>query len=194
MVLQVAEQQGVYPLTTWKPTKHAAGATHVMQKPLTRMEAHERLCHIAHSTVEIVVKNNSIEGFDVDLMTPIMECQVCIHAKMKNLPTLMHREEPLGKVLGEHISTDLWGPAPSQAKGRYKYFSTHLDAATDIAWISLQKSKESAETLRNYKHWVQIRGMIDCVLRNVPCNPGRISEDCMRIPLCNPPLFVQMGV
>ncbi|KAF7368162.1 Transcription factor [Mycena venus] len=128
LILRVAERDGVYPLTTWKPQPGtAAGAAHAARRPLTRTEAHERLGHLAHSTIEALARNGAALNFDVDLSTPIVECP------------------------GDFVSGDLWGPASVTAKGGYRYYGTFLDDNTDIARLYLQKSKEEKETLEHYK-------------------------------------------
>jgi hypothetical protein len=62
---------------------------------LTRTEAHERLGHMAHSTIEVLAQNGAALNFDVDLSTPITECKVCIQAKMKNTPIAKKHKDPL---------------------------------------------------------------------------------------------------
>ena len=149
-VMRVAEQQGVYPITTWTPSHGTAkGATH--RKPMTRMEAHARLGHLSHATVEAIVKHDSATGFDVDLSTPIEECQHCIRAKTNTNRIAKERIEPLGKALGDHVSADLWGPARTASRRGHRYYGTYLDNHTGLLWLVLQKTKTSEETLRNYQ-------------------------------------------
>jgi hypothetical protein len=61
------------------------GAAHAARRRLSRTEAHERLGHIAHSTIETLARNDSALGFEVDLSTPIVDCEVYICAKLKGL-------------------------------------------------------------------------------------------------------------
>lgn len=122
------ERDGVYPIVTWRPASGVAGgAAHVARKPLTRKEAHERLGHIAHSTVEALARSGAVVGFEVDLSTPIVQCEACILAKAKNKPIAKKHVDPRASAPGEHVSAD-------------------LDAHTDVAWLSLQRTKKAAET------------------------------------------------
>jgi hypothetical protein len=49
-------------------------------------EAYERLGHMAHGTIETLAHNGAALNFDIDLSTPIVECQVCTCAKTQGLP------------------------------------------------------------------------------------------------------------
>ncbi|KAJ7631474.1 hypothetical protein B0H17DRAFT_1150313 [Mycena rosella] len=72
--LRIPERNGMYPLTTWKPEPGtAAGAAHAARRPLTRTEAHERLGHLAPSTIEMLARDGTALNFNVDLSTPIVE-------------------------------------------------------------------------------------------------------------------------
>jgi hypothetical protein len=110
VVLRIAERDGLYPLTTWRP-EHAKAASAHAHKTLTRKEVHERLGHIAHSTIETMVRNGSALGFEVDLSTPIVQCEVCIRAKMKGIRISKKHRDPRSKCPGKFLSGDLWGPA-----------------------------------------------------------------------------------
>lgn len=152
-ILRVKQEQDVYPLMTWRPG-HSVGpsAAASAHRPLTRMEAHVRLGHLAHSTIEAMVKNSAALHFDVDLTTPITECASCIRAKMRSSPIAKQRTDPHGKALGDRISADTWGPAPTEARGGFKYYTAFLDSHTDVAWLGLQRTKRAEEALANYQH------------------------------------------
>ncbi|KAF7334246.1 Transcription factor [Mycena sanguinolenta] len=154
-ILRVAERDGVYPLTTWRPERATAAASNAhaksVRKPLTRKEAHERLGHIAHSTIETMARNGSALGFEVDLSTPIVQCEVCIRAKMKGVRISKRHRDPRSKKPGDFVSGDLWGPTRVAARGGYHYYGTFLDDNSDLAYVYLQKGKTEAETLSHYR-------------------------------------------
>ncbi|KAF7333659.1 Transcription factor [Mycena sanguinolenta] len=154
-ILRVAERDGVYPLTTWRPERATAAASHAhaksARKPLTRKEAHERLGHIAHSTIETMARNGSALGFEVDLSTPIVQCEVCIRAKMKGVRISKRHRDPRSKKPGDFVSGDLWGPTRVAARGGYHYYGTFLDDNSDLAYVYLQKGKTEVETLGHYR-------------------------------------------
>ncbi|KAF7350699.1 Transcription factor [Mycena sanguinolenta] len=156
-ILRVAERDGVYPLTTWRPEHATAAASHAhtksARKPLTRKEAHERLGHIAHSTIETMARNGSALGFEVDLSTPIVQCEVCIRAKMKGIRISKKHRDPRSKKPGDFVSGDLWGPTRVAARGGYKYYGTFLDDNSDLAYVYLQKGKTEVETLGHYREF-----------------------------------------
>jgi hypothetical protein len=91
-ILRVPERDGVYPLTTWRP--ELGSTAHAACRPLTRTEAHERLRHMAHSTIETLARNGAALNFDIDLSTPIVECQACTHAKTQGLPIAQRHRDP----------------------------------------------------------------------------------------------------
>jgi len=66
-VLHVKENHGMYPITTWKP---GSAMSVKVVKPLTVMEAHARLGHIAPDAVRKLVRNGTATCFEVDLSTP----------------------------------------------------------------------------------------------------------------------------
>ncbi|KAF7377884.1 Transcription factor [Mycena sanguinolenta] len=114
-------------------------------------EAHERLGHIAHSTIETMARNGSALGFEVDLSTPIAQCEVCIRAKMKGIRISKKHRDPRSKKPGDFVSGDLWGPTRVAARGGYKYYGTFLDDDSDLAYVYLQKGKTEVETLGHYR-------------------------------------------
>jgi hypothetical protein len=147
-ILRVTECDGVYPLTTWRPESGTtAGTKHTVGKLLTCTEAHERLKHMAHGTIKTLGCNGTALNFDIDLSTPIVECQACTHAKTQGLPIAQWHRGPREKAVGERVMGDLWGPPSATAKSRYKYYDTHLDAEMNITWLWLQKTKEAGESL-----------------------------------------------
>ncbi|KAF7353842.1 Transcription factor [Mycena venus] len=153
-ILRVAERDGVYPLTTWRPESGtAAGAAHAAGKPLTRTEAHERLGHMAHTTIETLARNGAALNFDVDLSTPIVECEVCTRAKTQGVPIAQRHRDLRENGTGERTTGDLRGPPSATAKGGYKYYDTHLDAKTNIAWLWLQKTEDAGEFLRQSRRF-----------------------------------------
>jgi hypothetical protein len=146
-ILCIPECDGVYPLTTWRPESgSAAGTAHAVRRSLTRTEAHERLGHMAHSTIEMLARNGAALNFDIDLSTPIVECQACTRAKTHGLPIAQRHRDPQEKGVGERTMRDLWGLPSATVKGRYKYYNMHLDAKTNIAWLRLQKTNEAGES------------------------------------------------
>jgi hypothetical protein len=103
---------------------------------------------MAHSTIETLARNGAALNFDVDLSTPIVECEVCTRAKTQGVPIAQRHRDLREKGAGERTTGDLRGPPSATAKGGYKYYDTHLDAKTNIAWLWLQKTEDAGESLR----------------------------------------------
>jgi hypothetical protein len=126
----------IYPLTTWRPELgSAAGTAHATRRLLTRTEAHKRLGHMVHSTIETLTCNGATLNFDINLSTLIVECQACTCVKTQGLPIAQRHRDPREKGVGERTMGDLWGLPSATAKGGYKYYDTHLDAKTNVAWL-----------------------------------------------------------
>jgi hypothetical protein len=74
-------------------------------------------------------------NFNIDLSTPIVECQVCTRTKIQGLPIAQRHQTLREKGEREHTTGDLWGPPSAMAKGSYKYYDTHLDAGTELTAV-----------------------------------------------------------
>jgi hypothetical protein len=103
---------------------------------------------MVHSTIEALVHNGATLNFDIDLFTPIVECQACTRAKTHGLPIAQRHRDPREKGVGERTMGDLWGPPSATVKGGYKDYDMRLDAKTNITWLWLQKTNEAGESPR----------------------------------------------
>ena len=112
------------------------------------MEAHIVLGHISPEKVKSAVRDNYFTGFDVDLSTPITDCEVCLTAKAKRSPIAKHHKDPRAEKPGEFIHADVWGPSQIEAKGGFRYFSLYTDDRSRMKALYLQKSKD--ETFERY--------------------------------------------
>lgn len=102
--LKIAEQDGVYPLVTWKP-----GAAHSANKAssvISMQEAHLRLGHTPYDAIKHLVKIGAVVGLEIDLNTPEKECQTCIEAKLTRSPIPKSYDGPRSTKAGEIVSSE----------------------------------------------------------------------------------------
>jgi hypothetical protein len=149
VIFKVTEKYGVYPLTTWRPV--AGKVASAARKPITLQEAHLRLNHVSYDVIRQMVRSNQVLGFEVDLSTPEDQCRTCIEAKATRTVVQKAHEGQRSSSMGQVVSSDVWGPARTTAKGGYRYFSTWTDNYSRFTHVYLQKSK--AETFEKYKQF-----------------------------------------
>jgi hypothetical protein len=108
---------------------------------------HRRYGHVSDSTLELIIKNNSVEGLTVDPESrrDAADCESCIQAKMHRRP-FPHKALHRSQSPGEGIHSDLWGPARTRStEGNYYYISFTDDASRRFT-ILFMRSKDQAKT------------------------------------------------
>jgi hypothetical protein len=65
---------------------------------------------------------------------------------------LEEHEALLAKAFGDEVHSDLWGPAPIQSMGKWKYYITFTDDSTCYTCLTALHSKDKA--LNAYKDFV----------------------------------------
>ena len=153
VIFRVPARNNLYPLTTWRPIT-GKGASAV-RKPITLHEAHLRLNHIGYDAIRHLVKTDQATGLEVDLSTPEIECKTCIEAKATRTVIPKAFEGQRSTSFGQIVSSDVWGPSKTAAKGGYNYFSTWTDDYTRFTHVFLQKTKaETFEKYQAYEVWM----------------------------------------
>ncbi|NDD85272.1 hypothetical protein EBZ38_13495 [bacterium] len=116
--------------------------------------AYRRLMHAGHSTVENLVRHNSVTGLDVQPTSKgekPPQCSVCQHAKSRRLPFPPVSKTPVTKPL-EVVSADLWGPLGVRTIGRKALFVlTLLDYYSRHVWTYQLANKEAPTVLQVLK-------------------------------------------
>ncbi|KZV89460.1 hypothetical protein EXIGLDRAFT_582859, partial [Exidia glandulosa HHB12029] len=83
--------------------------------------------HLSISSLKTLQAKKLVSGFEVTpCSTPSPTCETCIQAKLARRPfpaEASHRSD----TLGERVMSDIWGPAPVQAKGGYRYYISFTD-------------------------------------------------------------------
>jgi hypothetical protein len=193
LVLKVPVKDNVYPIATWRPSL-AKSAT--APKRLTLMEAHFVLGHISPEAIKRLVREDMVSGIEIDIDTPVEECQKCIEAKMKRTNIAKSHPDPRSSKAGEYIHSDIWGPAQTTAKGGFKYYIQFKDDFTRFNQLYLMKNKNDAfSCYKPFAAWMKTQhgldiktfhsdaggefrsGEFDTYLRNMGTEPSYTAHD-----------------
>ena len=101
---------------------------------------HRKLGHVNFKYLNLLCKDNLLEGGPQCLESPFMKCSICIHSKMSNLPFKNNRAK--AKEILEIVHTDVNGPHKTTAYSGEKYFVSFLDDYIKLAEVYCIKSKD----------------------------------------------------
>src|ERR1700761_9009714 len=153
IMMRVKEIDQLYPVRTWKPSKSANST--IRKSKLTIMEAHELLAHIAPKTIVKAVKDEIFTGINIDINSPILECEVCLRAKAKRKDIAKVHIDPRTIDPG-HVHADCWGPTKPAAKGGYDSFVLLTEIATRFRHTALMKGKKLAfDHYKGFEAWLE---------------------------------------
>ena len=119
---------------------------------------HRRYGHIGMSSLQQILEENLVEGFNVDTRTAKYDCEACTQAKQhqESFPKEINKEktEP-----GQLTHTDLWGKYPIHSINRNQYFITFLDDGSRRAKLRFLKGKdEAAQAIKDYVTHLKVLG------------------------------------
>ena len=89
---------------------HALDSANAVE-PVSIMELHRRLGHIAVESARKLVTSGAIVGVELDTNSPETDCDACTFARATRLPIPKVRISPPAQAFGDEIHTDVWGPA-----------------------------------------------------------------------------------
>jgi hypothetical protein len=127
VMMRIRERDQLYPLQTWKPSKSANSA--IQKDKLTIMEVHELLAHISPSSIIKAVKDGIFTGLDIDINSPVLECETCLQVKAKHKEIAKVHIDPRTIEPG-HVHADCWGLTLPLAKSGYDSFVLLTEIAT----------------------------------------------------------------
>jgi hypothetical protein len=139
------------------PGNHANVGNLEGNNPNSWMAWHRRYGHVSDSTLELLVRNESVEGFTIDPSTKSDAdlCEACIEAKMHRKPfphEALHRSENPGE--GTH--SDLWGPARTRStEGNYYYISFTDDKSRRITVLFMKNKNEAETKVLDHVGWLE---------------------------------------
>jgi len=80
-------------------------------EPMSVMELHRRLGHIAVESTKKLVSSGAVVGIELDTDSQEVDCDTCIYARATRLPIPKVRISPQAQNFGDEIHTDIWGLA-----------------------------------------------------------------------------------
>jgi hypothetical protein len=147
LVGEVPKRNGLYRV------EHSVGrggeTAGMVKETVSIEELHRRMGHIAPEAAKRMVKDQAVEGIDLDPSSEIKSCASCQYAKMTRKPIQRTRVEPRASKFGEEIHSDLWGPSPVQTPGKRSYYVSFTDDYTRWVYLKLLRTKD--ECFEAYK-------------------------------------------
>ena len=132
---------------------HALDSANAVE-PVSIMELHRRLGHIAVESARKLVTSGAIVGVELDPGSHEADCDACIFARATRLPIPKVRIRPPAQNFGDEIHTDVWGPATIATRQNRRYFITFTDDATRYTTTFLLRTKDEAlEAYKMFEAW-----------------------------------------
>ena len=123
-------------------------------KPVSIMELHYRMGHIAVESARKLVTSSAVVGVELDTNSPETDCEVCIFAHATRLPIPKVRISPPAQDFRDEVHTDVWGPATIATCQNRRYFVTFTDDATWYTTTFLLHTKDEAlEAYKMFEAW-----------------------------------------
>jgi hypothetical protein len=91
---------------------HGASDSAYVVEPVSIMELHRRMGHIAAASARKLVESGAVVGIKLDPESQERDCNACIYARATRLPIPKMRISPPAKNFGDEVHTDVWGPSP----------------------------------------------------------------------------------
>ena len=139
----------IYPRRTQVRSRETP-QTFVTEEPAQCWETwHRRLGHMGYTTLQRMLDNDLVYGFQVDKNSPQPDCRACTEAKQTIKPfgeTTKRITKP-----GELTHTDLWGPYSVTSIHGNLYYASFVDDSTKLGRVEFLKGKNQAtETVKNH--------------------------------------------
>jgi len=135
------KENNMYPISSvWKKNENLANNTEIDKIMSKKEKWHRMLGHVNFKYLNVLSKNELLEGMPNELESDFMKCKICIENKMHNLPFKNNRTR--AKELLEIIHTDVCGPFQTTGFKGEKYFVSFIDDYSKIARIYNIKSKD----------------------------------------------------
>ena len=123
-------------------------------EPVSVIELHRRLGHIAPSTARKLVDSGVITGIELDPNSQETDCDTCIYARATHQPIPKVRISPPAANFRDLVHTDVWGPATIATRQGQKYFITFTDDATRYTiTFPLRLKDEALTAYKMFEAW-----------------------------------------
>lgn len=131
---------------------------------------HRILGHVNFNYLNILCKNQLLDGIPSEIDSEYMKCKVCIENKMRNLPFENNRSR--AKEILEIVHTDLNGPHRNIGMNGEKYFLTFIDDYSKAAKVFTIKSKE--EVYKCFVEYInEVENKTGKTIKKLRCDNGK---------------------
>ncbi|KAJ8706101.1 hypothetical protein PYW07_010878 [Mythimna separata] len=131
---------------------------------------HRTLGHVNFKYLDIMCKNQLLEGIPKEIESEYMKCAICIENKMHNLSFKNNRRR--AEDILEIVHTDVNGPHNTTGYGGEKYFVTFIDDYSKLAKVYCIKAKDQvADCFMEYVNAVQ--NLTGKMIKELRCDNGR---------------------
>jgi hypothetical protein len=122
---------------------------------MTLSKLHRCLGHISPAAARDIVRLGMVEGIDLDMHSKAEFCEPCARAKATRKP-FPKKSLTRATRYGEHVFSDVWGPAQVKTIGGRLYYVTFTDDSTREAMLYLiQKKSQTYMAYLDYEAWVK---------------------------------------
>ena len=173
----VPQPTAVTPKSTYKSISHST--FNATEPTPTREIWHRRFGHLGNSSIQLLHDKGMVNGLNIDLSSPIFDCEACVQAKQHVTPFPKASVEIRTKP-GEITHMDLWGKYPVQSIHGNQYFHSFLDDSTRLPRITFLKLKDDAITaVKNHVAYLKARGLHPNAFR---CDEGSefVNDELIR--------------
>ena len=115
---------------------------------LDSFEMHKWLGHISQKSMKVLFDQGLVLGLELKTLKDKIVCDACIKSKITCKPLPKESRERT-KELGEHVYTDVWGPAHHVTINNKYYYISFTDDYLRESVIYLMKHK--SEAFEKYK-------------------------------------------
>lgn len=170
-VIAIAQkEESLYKIISYIDTQSKVQANISESKLTVKEKLHRTLGHVNFKYLEILCKEQLLEGIPKEIETEYMKCAICIENKMHNLPFKNNRRR--AEDILEIVHTDVNGPHNTKGYGGEKYFVTFIDDYSKLAKVYCIKSKDQvADCFIEYVNTVQ--NLTGKMIKEVRCDNGK---------------------
>jgi len=103
---------------------------------------HKCFGHISYQSLQSLIKNKIVDGFNPDLKSPMPDCSTCVAAKMTHRP--FPKTATQTTKLGQLMHIDLWGKYQIQSIQGHQYYILFVDDYSQYVTVKFLKAKNEA--------------------------------------------------
>ncbi|CAG4974137.1 unnamed protein product [Colias eurytheme] len=131
---------------------------------------HRTMGHINFKSLELMCKNESLDGLPKEIENEYLKCAICIENKMHNLP--FHNNRRKAEEILDIVHTDLNGPHQTTGYNGEKYFLSFIDDYSKLVKVYCIRSKyEVFDYLVQYVNEVQ--NLTGKMIKELRCDNGK---------------------